>query len=46
MSLRQAIALFIRPWTSGNVTFKEWELACDVIEEAIRRDRADRSDRG
>jgi hypothetical protein len=40
MTLRTAIRLFPRPWIDGEVTFREWMLACAVIQEAIARDEA------
>jgi hypothetical protein len=38
MTLRRAIRLFPRPWIDGEVTFKDWLLACAVIQAAIARD--------
>jgi hypothetical protein len=35
MTLREAVRLFARPWIDGNVTVKEWLLACTVLQEAI-----------
>jgi hypothetical protein len=42
MTLKRAIQLFPRPWINGNVTFEEWIKACDVIEEAIKKDKNDK----
>lgn len=38
MTLRRAICLLPRPWIDGSVTFKDWLLACAVIEAAIAKD--------
>ena len=38
MTLKRAIRTLIRPWTDGGATFQEWCLACEVIDDAVRRD--------
>ena len=42
MTLRKAIRLFLQPWTTGDATFQEWMLACDVILAAIAKDEMER----
>lgn len=40
MTLRRALFLFARPWIDGDVTMREWLLACAVIEAAIGREES------